>query len=255
MRRRVKLSLGCALALLLLGLAIYGAVWYQRFSPLATQYVQYHYNSATGQVRYSFTAARPGHWVALKALDKRVYGAIVVSEDWAFYLHSGLDLQQIRRALWDFFKGEKLRGASTITQQLIKNIYLRGDSNWVRKFKEALLAPIAERVLSKHKILEIYLNIIEYGEGIYGLSNASLYYFQKFPENLTAREGAFLAVLLPNPKKYSQSFLKGETSEFITEGVGEVLEKMQMAGYLSAEEFEQATDNPVGPDGDEQEFD
>ena len=192
----------------------YGGVWFFRFSRLNSHYVAHHYDSLGEKVRYSFVSFRPDYWVSLKKLDRRAYGAIVISEDWRFYEHYGFDIEQIQKAIFSSLEGGKLRGASTITQQLVKNIYLGQERTWLRKGKEAILAIIIEQALSKERILEIYLNIIEYGRGIYGISNASLFYFQKFPQKLSSREGAFLAMLLPSPKKYSQSFRNQELSTF-----------------------------------------
>ena len=232
------------LTVIFLGVIVfYGGVWFYQFSPLNSHYVEHHYDSSSQKVRYSLISSSPDYWVSLQKLDKRAYGAIVISEDWGFYQHYGLDMAQIQEALFSFLRGERLRGASTITQQLVKNIYLEQERSWLRKGKEALLAIIIERVLSKEKILEIYLNIIEYGQGIYGISNASLFYFQKFPENLTPREGAFLAMLLPSPKKYSQSFRNQELSVFASQSIDEILKKMKVAGHLSPEELMSARKN------------
>ena len=233
-----------SLAIVLLTVAlIYCGIWYQRFSQLATQYVEHHYDFNTQKIRYSLVPSPPDYWVPLQKLDPLAYGAITISEDWNFYHHPGIDTKQIKKAIWAFAEGQRLRGASTITQQLIKNIYLDQQRSWLRKAKEALLALAIEKVLGKQRILEVYLNIIEYGEGVYGITKASLFYFQKSPENLTVREGAFLAILLPSPKKYSQSFRNQELSEFASQSINEVLKKMKVAGQLSDQEFISATKN------------
>ena len=242
MRRRVwAIGGGAVLACLLL---VYSGIWYYKLSKLNTQYVEYDYNAETKRARYAVVAGRPSHWISIEELDKKAYGAIIVSEDWRFFQHPGIDMAQIRNAfLSSVKKGERLRGASTITQQVVKNIYLSHKRSWTRKLKEAFLALIMERALGKQRILEIYLNVIEYGEGVYGIANASLHYFQRWPENLTPREGAFLAVLLPSPKKYSQSFREKELSKFITESIHAVLGKMKVAKFLTEEEYEAATKN------------
>ena len=221
----------------------YGRIWFFQFSRLNSHYVEHHYDSLDQKVHYSLVPSRPDYWVSLKKLDKRSYGAIVISEDWRFYEHYGFDIAQIKKAIFSSLEGRKLRGASTITQQLVKNIYLGQERSWLRKGKEALLAIIIEQVLSKERILEIYLNIIEYGQGIYGIYNASLFYFQKFPQKLSSREGAFLAMLLPSPKKYSQSFRNQELSTFASQSIDEILRKMKISGHLSSEEFMSATKN------------
>ena len=255
LKRGFKLSRWClsivlvqrvwlTLVILLAAISLYGGIWCYRFSQLATQYVEHRYDSKTKKVYYTFVSSPPAYWAPLSGLDQKAYGAIVISEDWGFYGHFGIDFWQIKDALWSFIsRREKLRGASTITQQLIKNIYLTHERSLWRKAKEAFLALLVERVLSKKKILELYLNVIEYGKGVYGISNASMRYFGKPARNLTVREGAFLAVLLPDPKRYSQSFRKRELSKFITEGIQDVLKKMKVAGYLSEQELEVAIKN------------
>ena len=232
------------LACLLGGAALWAGGWYYRFSKLENLCIEHRYDSATGKVAYSFSKTPPGYWIFLKDLDKKSYGGIVISEDWGFYQHHGIDAGQMKDALFSFIKqGNKLRGASTITQQLVKNIYLTPRRSWWRKGQEILLALLIDKALSKEKILELYLNVIEYGRGVYGISNAAFYYFKKSPHDLTPREGAFLAVLLPSPKKYSQSFREQKLSKFITTGIYDVLSKMKIAGYLSEEEYVAASND------------
>jgi monofunctional biosynthetic peptidoglycan transglycosylase len=171
--------------------------------------------------------------------------AIVLSEDWAFYQHNGFDFQQ----MWDSFttnleKGKFARGGSTITQQMVKNVYLTGEKTIWRKIQEAVLAIRVERHLSKRRILEIYLNVVEFGQGLYGIGPASRFYFQKSPSELTAREGAFLAMLLPSPKKYSVSFRKKELTPYARSIVRDLLGKLQVTGRLTSEEYERELHTP-----------
>src|SRR3990167_11115509 len=177
-----------------------------------------------------FVKNRPPQWVSLSDVSEKTLGAILVSEDWAFYHHNGLDPNQIKKALEiNWKKGRFVRGASTITQQVVRNIFLTKDKNLWRKFKEIILALRLEKELSKNKILEIYLNIAEWGNGIYGIGPASHYYFNKHPAELTAREGAFLAVLLPSPKKYSRTFKEQGLTEFAFNRMDDILRKMTQA--------------------------
>jgi membrane peptidoglycan carboxypeptidase len=142
---------------------------------------------------------RPTGWVPLSAISRVASGAVIVSEDWAFYSHPGYDLGQIREAIeHDLEKGEFARGASTITQQVVRNVFLDKEKTLWRKAKELVLAVRLDRKVSKNRILEIYLNIAEWGPGFHGIGAASRYYFDKHPSELTAREGAFLAMLLPS---------------------------------------------------------
>lgn len=183
---------------------------------------------------YVLSAVKPSHWVRLDRISYYARWAIIVSEDWAFYEHKGIDLRQLKIAIEDSIEeGELTRGASTITQQVIKNAVLSPRREISRKLKEIILAYELEKILSKDKILEHYLNLVELGKGIYGIKNASFYYFNKHPKDLNAREGAFLAMLLPSPKKYSQSFYEKELSSFAKEQVNSILVKLRQAKILT----------------------
>ncbi len=193
-----------------------------------------------------FVKNKPLEWVSLSDISEKTLGAILVSEDWAFYHHNGLDPNQIKKALeinWQ--KGRFVRGASTITQQVVRNIFLNKDKNLWRKFKEIILALRLEKELSKNEILEIYLNIAEWGEGLYGIGPASRYYFNKHPSELTAKEGAFLAVLLPSPRKYSRTFREQGLTEFAFNRMENILQKMTQAQYLTAEEYQEESSEPL----------
>lgn len=187
---------------------------------------------------YKIVNKKPSGWKSLKEINYTAAHAIVVSEDWDFYNHSGYDLGQVKEAVEDSVNGKKLRGASTISQQLVKNLFLSNERSFIRKLKELSFTIYMERTLSKEKILEIYLNIIEYGEGIYGINKASKHYFGKAPKTLTAREGAFLAMLLPNPKKHAQSFKEKKLTPYAAKIVKTILEKLVRAKYIKKEQLE-----------------
>ena len=114
----------------------------------------------------------------------------------------------------------------------------------MRKLKELLLALQLEKSVKKNKILEIYLNIAEWGEGFFGINDAARIYFQKEPSQLTAKEGAFLAMLLPSPHRYGQSFRKKKMTRFAMEMIDSILEKMVQAGYLDSERVDQEKQVP-----------
>lgn len=192
-------------------------------------------------VVYTQTDKKPQNWVSYNDVNYVALHALVVSEDWLFYDHKGYDFEQMKKAFEDTIeKGERLRGASTISQQVAKNLFLSSERSFLRKFNELIFAVYMERHLSKQKILEVYMNIIEFGPSLYGIKPASKKYFNKIPKDLTAREGAFLAMLLPNPKKYSQSFREGKLTEFAQATIDEILDKMVQAKYLKAEDLEEA---------------
>lgn len=190
--------------------------------------------------------SRPQGWTSLGEISMAAKGAVIVSEDWAFFQHKGYDPEQIKEAIRkDLHHGGFARGASTITQQVIKNVFLERDKNLWRKLKEFILATRLEKSVSKHRILEVYFNIAEWGEGIFGIRSAAWHYFGKSPAELTAKEGAFLAMLLPSPKRYSQSFRKHELTPYATKTIQNILQNLVRAHYITAEERLVVKDMPL----------
>lgn len=139
-------------------------------------------------------------WVPLKAISPQLVKAVLVAEDAKFLSHHGFDFEEIYHALKSSLMRMKLpRGASTITQQVAKNLYLSTSKSPLRKLREAILTRRLEARLSKRRILEIYLNIIEWGEGVFGVEAAATHYFGKSADKLSTDEAAFLAAIIPNP--------------------------------------------------------
>jgi monofunctional biosynthetic peptidoglycan transglycosylase len=144
---------------------------------------------------------RVQRWVSYGRISPQLVRAVLVTEDAAFWQHDGLDYQQIKESMEvNLERGEFARGASTITQQLAKNLYLSPSKNPIRKLRELLIARRLEAELSKQRILEIYLNVIEWGNGIYGAEAAARTYFGKPAAQLTASESALLAAAIANPR-------------------------------------------------------
>jgi monofunctional biosynthetic peptidoglycan transglycosylase len=189
--------------------------------------------------QYTRVTTMPEHWVPLDKISKRIQGAIISSEDGKFYMHPGYDLEQMQGAIDETFvkKKKKMRGASTITQQLVKNLFLTRSRTFGRKGQELIMALMIEKHADKKKILESYLNVIEYGKGLYGIEAASKYYFNKKPAQITAREAAFLAMLLPSPTKYSKSFKTKTLTTFANRMIASILLKMRQGGYIGEEEY------------------
>jgi monofunctional glycosyltransferase len=204
---------------------------------LATGYVQSQINSHN-KANYKIVNKRPYKWIKLKNINIRAYQAIMISEDSFFYKHKGIDLSQVKEAVKEKINGRRMRGASTITQQVVKNLFLTPDKNIWRKLKEMGFSVYLEKNVSKNKILELYLNIIEYGPGIYGINAAAEHYFKKYPNNLTAKEGAFLAMLLPNPKNYGESFTKGKLTPYAIKTMKNIITKMQVAKFINKSDAE-----------------
>lgn len=141
-------------------------------------------------------------WRDFESLGENLAIAVIAAEDQRFDQHAGLDIKSIRDSIEDSKDGDRLRGASTVTQQLAKNIYLWPDRSFLRKGLEAWLAINLEVFLPKRRILELYLNVVEFGPGIYGAAEASRYFFGKEPASLTMQEAALLAVVLPSPRRF-----------------------------------------------------
>ena len=141
-------------------------------------------------------------YVPLSAISGNLRRAVVVAEDGNFYSHDGFDTAEIAKAIEaGYEKGEMPRGASTISQQLAKNLYLSPSRNPIRKLREALITWRLESTLTKNRILELYLNVIEWGDGVFGAEAAARYYYRKPASALSAYEAAYLAAIIPSPRK------------------------------------------------------
>ena len=174
-------------------ISIFSIIWGRFFNPIIT------ITQIEGLVKYQ---KLDRDYISFDEMGKNVKKAVIASEDQNFYRHNGFDFQAIQKAFADNQKGKKLKGGSTISQQTAKNIFLWNGRSYVRKGLEAIYTFIIEKVWSKDIILERYLNSIEMGQGVFGVEAASHYYFGKSAADLTKSEAAWIAVCLPNPKKY-----------------------------------------------------
>src|SRR5687767_757075 len=144
---------------------------------------------------------RVQRWVSYAKISSHLKRAVLVAEDSAFWQHDGIDYEQLKESMEvNLARGEFVRGASTITQQLAKNLYLSPSKNPVRKLREIVVARRLEAELSKQRILELYLNVIEWGDGIYGAEAAARTYFRKSAAELGPHEAALLAAAIINPR-------------------------------------------------------
>jgi monofunctional biosynthetic peptidoglycan transglycosylase len=141
-------------------------------------------------------------WESLSNISPNMRLAVIGSEDQLFYDHFGFDLTAIKKAIRNNEKGRRLKGGSTISQQTAKNAFLLPHRNYFRKGLEAYFTLLIELLWSKERIIEVYLNVIEFGNGIYGVEAASQQYFKKPASKLTRGEAALLAAVLPNPIRY-----------------------------------------------------
>ena len=141
-------------------------------------------------------------WESLDAISPKAQLAVVSSEDQQFFQHHGFDFVAIKKAMRNNERGRKLKGGSTISQQTAKNAFCLPHRNYLRKAVEAYFTLLIELLWSKDRILEVYLNVIEFGNGIYGVQAASKHYFHKDAIDLNSSEAALLASVLPNPIRY-----------------------------------------------------
>ena len=142
-------------------------------------------------------------WIDWEFISPHIALAVVASEDQKFPYHRGFDFQSISDALEERRTKRRFRGASTITQQTAKNLFLWEGRSFVRKGFEAWFAVLMETLWSKRRILEIYLNIVEFGDGVYGVQSAAEVFLGKEPSQLTRKEAALMAAVLPSPKRFS----------------------------------------------------
>jgi len=168
-------------------------------------------------------------WMPLEKISPYLVQAVVISEDDKFWSHKGFDFKAIKTALEKDIKERTWRyGGSTITQQLAKNLFLSPSRNPVRKLREVILSWRLERILSKKRILELYLNVVEWGNGIFGAEAASRHFYGKPASELNPQEAAHLAVVLPSPRRYNP--LSG--TKFIEDRAREVLGIMIKRGIV-----------------------
>jgi monofunctional biosynthetic peptidoglycan transglycosylase len=176
-------------------------------------------------------------WTPISTVPASLKKAVIAAEDANFYAHEGVDYEAIKEAIkTDLQKGKFVRGGSTITQQVAKNVFLSREKTITRKIKELVLARRLDDTLSKSRILELYLNAVELGPMVYGVGRASQYYFGKPPSGLTVRESAFLASMLPGPRVYDPY----RKLDRVVRRSDRILRRMFAAKMITAEEYKGA---------------
>lgn len=234
-RKKVKLFLWVVVALLLLGLVGFGTIIYggklvvneEDLILDATTTIETN-NGEVIDTLYNENRSL----VSIEQVPAHLIDAFIAIEDRRFYDHEGVDIKSVMRAVYkDIIAMSKVEGASTITQQLAKNLFLYNDKTWTRKIKEAMAAIYLERNLSKDEILELYMNEVYFGHGLYGVETASNYFFSKTIEDITIAEAAMLAGLVKAPNGYSPI----NHPDKALERRNIVLQSMEDAGYIQAE--------------------
>jgi hypothetical protein len=194
-----------------------------------------------GQTHHLLVGPESADFIALGDVPPLFLRALLLSEDAGFYGHRGLDFAELPVALaTNWVRGTNARGASTITQQLAKNLFLTREKSVGRKLSEAALALLLDSTLGKARVLEIYLNVIEWGPDVYGLRAAARHYFGKDTREMTPKEMAFLVALIPGPVKYQRSFAGGTLSPALENLVDNVLAKLRSVDAIDEAQYETA---------------
>ncbi len=165
-------------------------------------------------------------WESLENISPNLQKAVIASEDGNFLKHKGFDFEAMKKAFDNNNKGRKLKGGSTISQQTAKNIFLWQGRSYVRKGLEAYFTVLIELIWGKERIMEVYLNSIEMGNGIYGAEAAAQHWYRKSASNLTPKEAAGIAAILPNPRKFKAS----NSSSYINRRKGKITRVMRQIG-------------------------
>ena len=216
--RLVLLSL---IALTLLQFWFFACVWYWSvYNPDTTAFMR----SRLERMREERPGARLYYqWVPYSAISPHLKRAVIAAEDAKFLQHDGFDWEGIRKAYEkNVREGELVAGGSTISQQLAKNLFLSGDRTWWRKAQEAAITVMLELIMTKRRILELYLNVIEWGEGVFGAEAAARHHFSVKAAQLTPEQAARLAAMVPSPRRYAA----GQTTAYLQRRTHTLLARM-----------------------------
>jgi monofunctional glycosyltransferase len=167
-------------------------------------------------------------WVPIEEISINMQKAVIASEDGTFLTHHGFDFEAIQKAMKNNEKGKKLKGGSTISQQTAKNVFLWQGRSYLRKGLEAYFTVLIELVWSKERIMEVYLNSIEMGDGVYGVQAAAQHWYRKNASELSKSEAAGIAAILPNPRKYKAT----NSSSYINNRKSRIIKHMGYVGKL-----------------------
>ena len=180
-------------------------------------------------------------WVGINEINRDLIYTIVLSEDSQYFEHDGINYQSAFSALLTNLKKQEVQyGGSTITQQVAKNVFLDSSRTFGRKLKEYFISRDLEANLSKNEIIEVYLNIAEFGPGIYGVASASRYYFNKMPKNVNAAEGAYLALMLPSPRRNHYAIYQNKNISYKKrKKIRRVLKDMMLSEFISEQVYKE----------------
>lgn len=224
--RTIRWWLARALLLLFLLFFLYQVViatqvvWFRWFDPQSTAFIDAEQRRLSAQEPPQQIAQQ---WVKYQAISVHAKRAVISAEDTGFLAHKGVEWEAIRRAFRANTESGSIRfGGSTITMQLAKNLFLSSDRSYIRKAQEIATAILIEAVMDKQRILELYLNVAEWGVGIFGIEAAAQHYYGRSANQLNARQAAWLASILPSPKRYDMN----RHSRWIERRTGIILRRM-----------------------------
>lgn len=187
-----------------------------------------------GETLFTMGPHEKEHWVPIHKVSYHLINAVIVSEDARFYDHYGVDLVEIYNSIkLNFEEGRYARGASTISQQVVKMAFLSSEKTLARKMRELMGTLLLEVLLDKDEILEWYLNLAQFGDGVFGVKDAAEHYFETSPELLTIQQSANLALVLPSPNSWSSGLRKKELTDFGHQRFRHIIEMMYQQGTIT----------------------
>lgn len=193
-----------------------------------------------GETRAVVGPGRPG-WIKASAISRHVLHSFVAAEDGKFYYHSGFDVAEIAKSIKTNINRKRYaRGASTISQQVVKMAFLSREKSLLRKAREAVGTVLMEALLPKEKILEWYINLAEFGDGVYGISEGCRHYFKTKPEQLTIEQSVHLALVLPSPNSWSRGLRDRNLTPFGHKRFASILNNMKLSGYITKSQWQTA---------------
>jgi monofunctional glycosyltransferase len=234
------LSIGLAVILSGVGMTLVGISVWRSLPDLNSKTFAELQQQATRRVSDRLEDKSVTHtWVPLKDVSRDFLYSVVMSEDAAFFEHEGIDYEAVLSSMAENLRRKEAAfGGSTIPQQVVKNIFLKNEKTLTRKIKEALITRRLERQFTKNQILELYLNIAEFGPDLYGIEAASRHYFKKTPKQINALEGAFIAVMLPSPKRYHYAVFENKNlSKTKQKKIRRVLTDMYAQEFISERQY------------------
>lgn len=211
-------------AVLALQLWFYGqVVYWNAFNPSRTAFMERRLDAMREK---NPRASLKRQWMPYERISVHLKRAVVAAEDARFLDHEGFDWEAIQQAMTrNERQGRIVAGASTISQQLAKNLFLSGDRSYLRKAQEAAITWMIERTMSKRRILELYLNVAEWGDGVFGAEAAARHHFNVSAASLTSEQAAWLASILPSPRRYA----RGHLTSYLARRVGTIHARMAIA--------------------------